>query len=467
MTKPKNLGELKDSGYLPKPVKQEIRDNLVNKLRTNETLFPGIIGFEDTVIPQIENAVISGQDIILLGKRGQAKTRLMRKFVLLLDEEIPILAGCEIRDNPFLPICRSCRKKLKENGLKTPIEWVSRDRRYHEKLATPDVTIADLIGEVDPIKVAEGRYLSDETAIHFGLIPRSNRGVFAINEIPDLAEKIQVGLFNILEERDVQIRGFTLRLPLDVYLLASANPEDYTNRGRIITPLKDRFGAQIATHYPLTLEKEIEIMEQERNRFPEEEKIIFPDFMKAIIGEISRQARVHPEIDQTSGVSVRVTISNQESAIANTFRRYLKLKENLIVPRITDLAYIVASTTGKVEMEGFMSDREGNIISDLIDKAVLEVFSHFCSDLDFSIFLKNFENSNAVFVSEKISGTEYEKQALRLKGFDEIKERLKAQSPELLASALEFVLEGLHLSGKLGKERVSDKFYYNKEMPNA
>jgi len=460
MIKPETLGELKDSGYVPKPVKHEIRDNLINKLRTGETLFPGIIGFDDTVIPQIENAVISGQDLILLGKRGQAKTRLMRKFVMLLDEELPVLSGCEIRDNPFSPICQSCRKQLEETGSNTPIEWVSRDRRYTEKLATPDVTIADLIGEVDPIKVAEGRYLSDETALHFGLIPRSNRGIFAINEIPDLAEKIQVGLFNILEERDVQIRGFTVRLPLDIYLLASANPEDYTNRGRIITPLKDRFGAQIETHYPLSLEKEIEIMVQERNRFPEEEKIIFPDFMKAIVAEISRQARVHPEIDQTSGVSVRVSISNQESAIANTFRRYLKLGENFIVPRITDLAYIIASTTGKVEMEGFMSDREENVIFNLIDKAVLEVFSHFFLDFDFSLFLNNFQDSNAVFVSEKISSMEYAKQAQRLHGFDEITNRLKAENPELLASVLEFVLEGLHLSGKLGKEKASGKFHY-------
>ena len=460
MSKPKTVGELKDAGYNPKPIKQEIRDNLINKLRTGEPLFPGIIGFKDTVIPQIENAVLSGQDLILLGKRGQAKTRLMRQFVLLLDNELPVLSGCEIRDNPFAPICPSCRKQLEETGLNTPIEWVHRDRRYTEKLATPDVTIADLIGEVDPIKVAEGRYLSDETALHFGLIPRSNRGIFAINEIPDLAEKIQVGLFNILEERDIQIRGFTVRLPMDVYLLATANPEDYTNRGRIITPLKDRFGAQISTHYPLTLEKEIEIMEQERNRFPEEEKIIFPDFMKAIVAEISRQARIHPEVDQTSGVSVRVGISNQESVIANTFRRYIKLKENYMVPRITDLAYIVASTTGKVEMEGFMSDREENLLSDLVDKAVLEVFNHFFSDFDFSPFLTNFQNSNAVFVSEKIASDEYEMQAQRLKGFDAIGSRVKASNTELTASALEFVLEGLHLRGKLGKESVSGRLQY-------
>jgi magnesium chelatase subunit I len=465
MSKPKTVGELRESGYNPKPVKQEIRDNLIRTLGTGEPLFPGIIGFEDTVIPQIENAVLSGQDLILLGKRGQAKTRLMRQFVLLLDDELPVLAGCEIRDNPYSPICPNCRKQLEKTGPDSPIEWVKRDRRYTEKLATPDVTIADLIGEVDPIKVAEGRYLSDETALHFGLIPRSNRGIFAINEIPDLAEKIQVGLFNILEERDIQIRGFTVRLPLDVYLLASANPEDYTNRGRIITPLKDRFGAQISTHYPLTLEKEIEIMEQERNRFPEEEKIIFPDFMKAIVAEISRQARIHPEIDQTSGVSVRVSINNQESIIANTFRRYLRLSETYMVPRITDLAYIVPSTTGKVEMEGFMADREANILSDLIDKAVLEVFNQFFADFDFTNFLTNFQDSNAVFVSEKIPSKDYEMQAERLKGFVEIKNRLKSINTEYTASVLEFVLEGLYLRGKLGKEPVSDKFEYGAMRP--
>nr|HID59684.1 magnesium chelatase [Desulfobacterales bacterium] len=460
MERPKTIRELKDSGYVIRSVKSEIRENLIKKIQRNEKLFPGIIGFEDTVIPQIENAILSGQDIILLGERGQAKTRLMRGFVSLLDQEIPVLAGCEIRDNPLSPVCRRCKETVAETGLETKIEWIGREKRYNEKLATPDVTMADLIGEIDPIKVAEGKYLSDERTIHFGLIPRSNRGIFALNELPDLAEKIQVGLFNILEERDVQIRGFTIRLPLDVYLMASANPEDYTNRGRIITPLKDRFGSQIRTHYPITREKEIQIMEQERCRFPEEDRIIMPEFMKEIVAEITRQARRHPEIDQASGVSVRVSISNHENVISNAIRRYLRLKETYIVPRITDLSYIIASTTGKVELEGFLEDRERMVVSQLIDKAVLEIFNKVFGDYDFSIFLNNLQDSTGIIVSDELPSEEYERQALHLKGLNRLFERLKVECRETLASALEFILEGLHQRGKLNKEETSGKVRY-------
>jgi magnesium chelatase subunit I len=453
MKKPKTIGELKDSGYLSRTVKSEIRDNLIKKIQSGERLFPSIIGFEDTVIPQIENAILSGQDIIFLGERGQAKTRLMRHFISLLDLEIPVIDNCEINDDPFAPICEECRQKVAESGLKTAVTWVGREKRYNEKLATPDVSIADLIGEVDPIKIAEGKYLSDETALHYGLIPRSNRGIFAINELPDLAEKIQVGLFNILEEKDVQIRGFAARLPLDVYLLASANPEDYTNRGRIVTPLKDRFGSQIRTHYPLSREKEILIVDQERNHFPEEEKIRLPVFMKEIVAEISRQARRHHEIDQSSGVSV-----------ANSYRRCLKLRENYAVPRITDLAYIAASTTGKIEIEGFMDNQEDGVIPGLVNNAVLEIFNSLFYDYNFARFLKNFQDSSGIIVSENISSTEYERQAKRLKGFDELTKRLKVGNIEEMASALEFILEGLHLRGKLGKEKFEGKLRY--ERPN-
>src|SRR5579884_218551 len=269
-TKPATIGQLRASGYRVLPVKEEMRKNLIRKMRDGEELFPGIVGYEDTVIPQVENAILSGQDIVLLGERGQAKTRIARSLVNLLDEEVPAVVGCEINDDPFAPICKACQVRIAEEGDDTPIHWVPRDRRYGEKLATPDITIADLVGEVDPIKVAEGRYLSDELTIHFGLIPRTHRGIFAINELPDLAERIQVGLLNIMEERDVQIRGYRLRLPLDVYVVATANPEDYTNRGRIITPLKDRFGAQVRTHYPASVDLEIEIMEQERVSFETE-----------------------------------------------------------------------------------------------------------------------------------------------------------------------------------------------------
>ncbi|HZR43725.1 MAG TPA: sigma 54-interacting transcriptional regulator, partial [Ktedonobacteraceae bacterium] len=264
-TRPRTIGELRDSGYRVLSVKEEMRKNLIQKIRRGEELFPGIVGYEETVIPQIENAILSGQDIIFLGERGQAKTRMARSLVNLLDEVIPVIAGCEINDNPFEPICKSCRDKVDELGDQVEISWLPRDRRYGEKLATPDITISDLIGEVDPVKVAEGRYLSDELTIHYGMIPRTNRGIFCINELPDLAERIQVGLLNIMEERDVQIRGYKIRLPLDVYVVASANPEDYTNRGRIITPLKDRVGSEIRTHYPRAVEHEIQIMESESN----------------------------------------------------------------------------------------------------------------------------------------------------------------------------------------------------------
>src|SRR5499426_2475018 len=279
MNNARTVGELRQSGYQPKSVKQELRDNLIARLKRGAPLFSGIVGYEESVLPQIENAILSGQDIVFLGERGQAKTRMARLLTDLLDGEMPAMAGCEINDNPFAPICQACRQAVAERGDKAEVAWIPRDRRYGEKLATPDITIADLIGEVDPIKVAEGRYLADELTIHYGLVPRTNRGIFAINELPDLAERIQVGLLNIMEERDVQIRGYKVRLPLDVYVVASANPEDYTNRGRIITPLKDRFGSQIRTHYPRRLEHEIAIMEAERTSFESDGlRCVSPDY---------------------------------------------------------------------------------------------------------------------------------------------------------------------------------------------
>ena len=282
---PATLGELRDSGYQTVSVREEIRRNLIAKIRAEEPVFPGIIGFDQTVIPQLENAILAGQDIILLGERGQAKTRLIREMVNLLDEHIPTIAGSELNDDPYNPISPDGQRIVAEMGDAAPITWIQRDLRYSEKLATPDISIADLIGEIDPIKVAEGRHLSDETAIHYGLVPRTNRGIFCINELPDLAERIQVGLFNLMEEHDVQIKGYRIRMPLDVFVVATANPEDYTNRGRIVTPLKDRYGAQIHTHYPRTIEEEIDIMEQERNLFPDEDKVYVPSFMTEIVAE--------------------------------------------------------------------------------------------------------------------------------------------------------------------------------------
>src|SRR5947209_292812 len=310
-TQARTIGELRASGYEVVPVREELRRNLIRKIRDDENPFPGIVGFDDTVIPQIENAILAGQDIILLGERGQAKTRIARSLINLLDAETPVIADCEINDSPYNPICKQCRDRVAEHGDATEITWLPRDRRYGEKLATPDTTIADLIGEVDPIKVAEGRYLSDELTLHYGLVPRTNRGVFCINELPDLAERIQVGLLNIMEERDVQIRGYKVRLPLDVMLVASANPEDYTNRGRIITPLKDRFGSQIRTHYPLEIETEVAIMRQEARPLSiGDVKVTVPDYLADVVATISHLARSSPHVNQRSGVSVRLTVAN-------------------------------------------------------------------------------------------------------------------------------------------------------------
>src|ERR1700675_4296044 len=328
MVRADTVGRLRESGYQPRSVKQELRDNLIARLRSGATLFPGIVGYEESVVPQIENAVLSGQDIVFLGERGQAKTRMARLLVGLLDEAVPALAGCEINDDPLAPICQACRARIAEEGGAAAGTWLPRDRRYGEKLATPDITIADLIGEVDPIKVAEGRYLGDELTIHYGLLPRTNRGIFAINELPDLAERIQVGLLNIMEERDVQIRGYKVRLPLDLYVVASANPEDYTNRGRIITPLKDRFGSQIRTHYPKRVEDEIAIMEAERTTYADaglETKS--PEFMKQLVAEVTHLARRSPEISQRSGVSVRVSICNYENLLSTALTQAIRLGE--------------------------------------------------------------------------------------------------------------------------------------------
>jgi magnesium chelatase subunit I len=361
MTQPKTLGELKRSGYKPLSVKAELRKNLIRKMLDREPLFPGIFGFEETVIPQVQNAILAGQDMIFLGERGQAKTRLIRSLTSLLDPEMPYVEGSEINDDPFAPISRYAQDMVAKHGDDTPIAWLPRNDRYGEKLATPDVTTPELIGEVDPIKVAEGRYLSDELVIHYGLVPRTNRGIFCINELPDLSEKLQVGLFNVMQERDVQIRGFRVRLPLDICVVASANPEDYTNRGRIITPLKDRYGAQIRTHYPKQIDVEIDIMEAEHSPLLASDgyRITVPQFMKEIIAETTSMAREHADINQRSGVSVRMSIANYESMIGNALRRTILLREDEVVPRISDLSSIIPSSSGKIELETVEEGKEG------------------------------------------------------------------------------------------------------------
>jgi magnesium chelatase subunit I len=464
MSKPKTLGELKRSGYAPRTVKEEMRDNLIRNLRAGERLFPGIVGYEDTVLPQIENAILSGHDIVLLGERGQAKTRIARSLVALLDEEVPAVEGCEINDEPLRPICRACREKLEDMGDDLPIVWLERSRRYSEKLATPDTTIADLIGEVDPIKVAEGRYLSSELTIHYGLIPRTNRGIFCINELPDLAERIQVGLLNILEEKDVQIRGYKIRLPLDLYVVASANPEDYTNRGRIITPLKDRFGSEIRTHYPKTLQAEIAIMDQERTPFDTDGlNLNVPDYMKEIVAEITHLARRSGDISQRSGVSVRVSICNYENVISSAVKRAIILGEPEAVPRISDLAAVLPSTSGKIELETVGDVREDKIIEKIVQGAVLNVFNRRFRLSEFQGLISSFENGLIVEASPMMPSAHYVHQ---VKGSDELRKAVNrlgvGESPAALASAMEFILEGLHLHRKLNKDRADGQSYYRR-----
>ena len=461
--KPTTLGQLKDSGYKVVPVREEMRRNLIERMGSHEPLFPGVLGFDDTVIPQVENAILAGQDIILLGERGQAKSRIIRGLVGLLDEAVPIVAGSEVNDDPFAPISRYAQDMVEEKGDDTPIVWIGHDQRYGEKLATPDISIADLIGDVDPIRIAEGRYLSDELAIHYGLIPRTNRGIFCINELPDLAERIQVGMFNLMEERDVQIKGYRVRLPLDIMVVASANPEDYTNRGRIITPLKDRYGAQIRTHYPKDVSLEIAIMEMERTQFPDtEERVVVPQYMKEVIGEYTTLARKHPEINQRSGVSVRVTIANYETVIANALRRAIMQGEEHAVPRLTDLPFMLASTLGKIEMETMEDGREIKVHDDLIKRAVLNVFDRSFAASDFDGLLASFAEGSTMDTGADLPSNRYVGELEKFSGFKDALGKLKAgKDGPAVASAMEFVLEGLHLNRRLNRDLLEGGFRYH------
>ena len=461
---PRTVGELRKSRYKVVSVKQEMRKNLIKKIKNGERLFPGIIGFDDSVIPQLENAVLAGQDIILLGERGQAKSRLIRHLVSLLDDEIAVIADCELNDNPFKPICRHCKDKVASNGDDVDIAWLPRDQRYSEKLATPDISVADLIGEIDPIKVAEGRYLSDELTIHYGLIPRTNRGIFSINELPDLSERIQVGLFNLMQERDIQIKGYRIMLPLDIFLVATANPEDYTNRGRIITPLKDRYGAQIRTHYPRTLQEEIDIVEQEYVRFPDtSERVTVPQYMKEVIAEITSLARRSPEVNQRSGVSLRVSISNYETLLGIAFKRGLRKRERTSSPRISDLAAIMSSTIGKLELDSVEEGREVKVVEGLIKKAVLEVFGRYFSPTEFDELIIKFDEGLEVETGSDIPSSAYRKKMPIMDNLAEVIRRVEpSDEPNSLASAIEFVLEGLHLNRRLNRERVAGKYIYRR-----
>jgi magnesium chelatase subunit I len=456
-TDARTLGELKRSGYTIRPVREEMRANLMQKLEKNEhDIFPGLIGYDDTVIPEIENAVLSGHHMVLLGTRGQGKTRLIRALIGLLDPLVPVVAGCEINDDPLGPVCASCRRRLEAEGDALAIGWLPRDARYGEKLATPDVTIADLIGEVDPVRIAEGRYLADEEAIHFGLIPRTHRGIFAINELPDLTEKVQVSLFNVMEERDLQIKGFQVRLPLDVLVVATANPEDYTSRGRIVTPLKDRFDVQIRTHYPLRIEDEIAIMEQEVSTADRAGRPVrVPGFLREIVARITFEARAAPEISQASGVSVRASINNYETLIANAEKRALRLREPEIVPRLTDLPSLAASTGGKIELDyGGDSLTEGALVERVVNRAVKATFDNHVSLDALGSIVEYIAQGWGVVVSDSMPSADYASGIGAIPGFRDAIEALGPyESPGLMASAAELLLEGLHLHEKLDRQR--------------
>lgn len=462
MTEAKTISDLKTSGYQILPVREEMRQNLINKLRDGLEIFPGIIGFQDTVIPQLQNAILSGQDIILLGERGQAKSRIIRALTSLLDEYTPILDNVEIPENPFAPISAQGRKLVAELADQAPLRWLHRDERYSEKLATPDITIADLIGEVDPIKIAEGRYLSDEEALHLGLIPHTNRGIFAVNELPDLAERIQVGLLNVMEERDIQIRGHKIRLNLDILIVATANPEDYTNRGRIITPLKDRYGAQIKTHYPETILEEIAIMEQEQKKLNlGDYREIVPAFMTQIIAEITLQARRSPDINQRSGVSVRASIADYEALLANALRRAIATGEQDVVPRISDLPFIIPSLQGKIEFEAMEDGREDKIMTKLINDAIKAVHARFIDLADTEIISQQFADGMHVTTGESLPCLDYEDIIKRIDGLEEaVSKLIDTDNSGVRASATEFILEGLHINQLLNKDRVGGRTTY-------
>ena len=454
MTRAATIGELREAGYPDRTVKEELRENLLARLGRGDPLFPSLVGFDESVLPALERGILAGHDLILLGERGQAKTRLVRHLVELLDEEAPAIEGCEVADHPFRPICARCRSLVAEDSDAVPLTWIDRDRRYAEKLATPDTSVADLIGDVDPIRVAEGRYLVDELTIHYGLIPRTNRGIVGINELPDLPERIQVALFNILEERDVQIRGYRIRLPLDLLLVATANPEDYTHRGRIVSPLKDRFGTQVRTHYPETLGDEIVIMDQESRTAAGRIPVRVPAFMKEVLAALTAELRRSPHVNQHSGVSVRYSIGNLETLTAAAVRRAAKAGEPEAVPRVCDLPSVLDSSLGRVEFDTIEEGREGEILLRALRNAELEVFRRRLAGFDFQGILGRFSEGFSAESSDLMAAAAFLQQFGDLPGLAKLLGRLgvEEESPGVAAAALEFALEGLHLSRRLNKD---------------
>ncbi len=476
MERAATIGALRRSGYNVVSVKDEVRNNLTRKLQQGEKLFPGIIGYENTVIPSLVNAILARHDILLLGLRGQAKSRIVRQLPSLLDEYIPVVKGCEINDNPFKPVCKRCNELVREHGENVEIEWLRRDARFSEKLATPDVTIADLIGDIDPIKAATQRlHYAHEGAIHFGIIPRTNRGIFAINELPDLQPRIQVGLFNIMEEKDIQIRGFNVRIPLDVMIVFTANPEDYTNRGNLITPLKDRIDSQIITHYPRTLNDAITITEQEAWIHRDGREIKIPRYFREIVEQVAFEARRSEFVDQKSGVSARLTISAMENLISNAERRAIILNDRCVVPRICDLQYALPGMTGKVELV-FEGEQEGavKVSKALLGKAVREIFKKYFpdplqrrskqfadgkqpEDSEYGLVVRWFEAGNRVEITDEMPLEAYFRELDRVKDLRELTKKhmgFSDSNKHELGSAMEFVLDGLHQNSKIAKDEV-------------
>jgi len=459
------LGELRASGHAYETVKEEIRRNLLAAMRAGEQRFAGIIGFDQTVLPQLERALLAGHDTMLLGERGQGKTRLIRTLSTLLDEWTPVVDGCEINDHPYQPVCARCRRLAAEQGDVLPVTWRHRSERYGEKLATPDTSVGDLIGDVDPVKVAEGRTLGDAETIHFGLVPRTNRGIFCLNELPDLAERIQVSLLNVLEERDIAVRGYALRLPLDVILVASANPEDYTSRGRIITPLKDRFGAEIRTHYPLSLSDELALIRQEAQIVADgsDPGAALPGHLVEVIARFTRLVRASPAVDARSGVSARFAIAAAESASASAVRRSALTGEQTPVVRICDLPPVVTSLRGKVEFEVSEEGREQEVLEHMLRRATADTFRARLGSADLSGLLALFEGGGTVETGELVPAPDLLARVGEIGGLAKIMQRLGMEGSESLghaAAAVEFAMEGLYLMRRLSKDEVDGRAVY-------
>jgi len=459
------VGELRASGHAYETVKEEIRRNLLAAMRAGEHRFAGIIGFDQTVLPQLERALLAGHDTMLLGERGQGKTRLIRTLPELLDEWTPAVDGCEINDHPYHPVCARCRRLAAEQGDELPVTWRHRSERYGEKLATPDTSVGDLIGDVDPVKVAEGRTLGDAETIHFGLVPRTNRGIFCLNELPDLAERIQVSLLNVLEERDIAVRGYALRLPLDLILVASANPEDYTSRGRIITPLKDRFGAEIRTHYPQSLSDELALIRQEAliTADGSDPGAALPGHLVEVIARFTRLVRASPAVDARSGVSARFAIAAAESAAASAVRRSALTGEQTPVVRICDLPPVVTSLRGKVEFEVSEEGREQEVLEHMLRRATADTFRARLGSVDLSGLLALFEGGGTVETGELVPASDLLSRIGEVTGLAKIMQRLGMEGSESLghaAAAVEFALEGLYLMRRLSKDEVDGGAVY-------